>query len=430
MKMVCAVLASMVVGCAGGDDAGNPIDPIDGTLETVAPPDAEPDTSSDDVMADDLDVESAPGLTDVDGDIDIEPDGDMDVEPDGDGAAAVDGDGDGDGDGALEVDDSVDADSDNEVSPEVGYTWTLVNPTAAFAPRDGAGAVVLAGRMWLLGGWNPLDPINFPDVTNAEVWSSVDGFEWTLELLAAPWEGRHVSGYVSLAGRMWVIGGDPNRGHYQNDVWSSVDGKVWERATERVPWENRVLFHTVMKDGAVFVMGGQTLPQFAPEVAATLFYNDVWRSEDGASWTRITENAGWSARGMIGGQAVLNGRMWLLGGGTYDTPEVPAREFNNDVWSSADGVTWRQDLAEAPWEPRQFHDVAAWDGKLWVIAGYHVGNLADVWYSADGQTWLELPNTPWAARHASSIFVHQDALWVVTGNNMTSDVWKLTRSAP
>jgi hypothetical protein len=54
-------------------------------------------------------------------------------------------------------------------------------------------------------------------------------------------------------------------------------------------------------------------------------------------------------------------------------------------------------------------------------------NLNDVWYSADGVNWYELPGTPWAARHAASLFVHDDALWVVAGNNMTPDVWKLTR---
>ena len=25
-------------------------------------------------------------------------------------------------------------------------------------------------------------------------------------------------------GRMWIVGGDCNQGHYQNDVWSSADG--------------------------------------------------------------------------------------------------------------------------------------------------------------------------------------------------------------
>ena len=34
-----------------------------------------------------------------------------------------------------------------------------VTADPAWAPRDGAGAVVFAGRMWLLGGWNHTDKI-------------------------------------------------------------------------------------------------------------------------------------------------------------------------------------------------------------------------------------------------------------------------------
>ncbi|MFO0744150.1 MAG: hypothetical protein U1F43_00560 [Myxococcota bacterium] len=53
------------------------------------------------------------------------------------------------------------------------------------------------------------------------------------------------------------------------------------------------------------------------------------------------------------------------------------------------------------------------------------GNRQDVWYSQDGVSWYELEGTPWPARHASSVFVHDGSLWVVAGNNMTSDVWRL-----
>ena len=64
---------------------------------------------------------------------------------------------------------------------------------------------------------------------------------------------------------------------------------------------------------------------------------------------------------------------------------------------------------------------------MWVLEGYSGKNRNDVWHSADGVTWHELPDTPWKARHAASVFVHQDALWLVAGNNMESDVWKLVR---
>jgi len=124
---------------------------------------------------------------------------------------------------------------------------------------------------------------------------------------------------------------------------------------------------------------------------------------------------------------VFKGRMWILGGGTYDTPKTP-RRFYNDVWSSTDGVKWERHVESASWSPRQYHEVAVFDGKMWVLEGWNKANRNDVHYSADGVTWRELPGTPWTPRHAASVFVHADALWMVAGNNMFPDVWKLSRA--
>jgi len=120
--------------------------------------------------------------------------------------------------------------------------------------------------------------------------------------------------------------------------------------------------------------------------------------------------------------------MWILGGGTYDTPAHPTRNFYNDVWSSADGIHWEKHLDHAPWYPRQYHEVAVFDGKMWVMEGWNGGNRNDVWYSEDGVNWHEVPNTPWAPRHAATVYTYDDALWMVAGNNMARDVWKLVRS--
>jgi N-acetylneuraminic acid mutarotase len=305
------------------------------------------------------------------------------------------------------------------------YRWKHITAAADFAPRDGAGALVFQNKMWLLGGWNPNNKEFFPRICNSEVWSSSDGVKWML-VCHADWEGRHTAGYAVHRGRMWVVGGDPIQKHYQNDVWSSADGVLWEQATARVPWEQRVLHYTAAFKEKLWVMGGQTLPQFAPEKEA--FYNDVWSSADGVNWERVLEHAPWSPRGLIGGSVVFKNRVWLLGGGTYDTPGRAVREFYNEVWSTPDGVQWEQH-PNAPWSPREYHDVAVWDNKMWVLEGYYKdgGNRKDVWYSADGVLWREVPDTPWAPRHAASVFAYNDALWMVAGNNMTPDVWKLER---
>ena len=95
-------------------------------------------------------------------------------------------------------------------------------------------------------------------------------------------------------------------------------------------------------------------------------------------------------------------------------------------------MKWKQHTAAAPWAPRQYHEVAAWDDRLWVLEGHSRpdGNRKDVWHSADGTHWTEVPNTPWKARHAASVFMHNDAIWMVAGNNMQPDVWKLCRVGP
>jgi hypothetical protein len=318
------------------------------------------------------------------------------------------------------------------------YEWKQVTAKASFAPRDGAGALTFKGRMWLIGGWNRGDVKNFPRTCNNEVWSSADGKEWRLDKAntfldstfdaTKDWEGRHTAGYVVFEDKMWIIGGDVNQGHYHFDIWNSSDGKNWTHVNKDrpVPWGPRALHYTVVHDGKIWVIGGQTIPPLAD--AKEVFYRDIWNTTDGIHWTEVKPKGTlWPQRGMIGGGAVFQGRIWILGGGTYDTPKMPTRKFFNDVWSSADGIDWTQHIAKAPWAPRQYHDVAVFDGRLWVMEGYASANRNDVWHSTDGVHWHEVPKTPWAPRHAASVFVHDNALWMVAGNNMESDVWKLTR---
>jgi len=318
------------------------------------------------------------------------------------------------------------------------YRWVKVTGAAPFAPRDGAGALSFRGRMWLLGGWNPRDKVHFPMVCNNEVWSTRDGLDWKLEKpntfldarfdAASDWEGRHTAGYAVFKGKLWIVGGDANQHHYQNDVWNSADGKRWRRVSANVPWAPRALHYTVVFRDRIWVIGGQTMPAFAP--SEERFYRDLWTTTDGVRWRQVRpQEPYWTARGMIGGAAVHNGRIWILGGGTYDTPATPSRNFHNDVWSSADGIHWECHSKQAPCTPRQYHDVAVWDGRLWVLEGYNArgGNRSDVWHSVDGVHWEEVPATPWKPRHAASVFVHAGHLWVVAGNNMESDVWRLDR---
>ncbi|MCA9133164.1 MAG: hypothetical protein KDA45_08415, partial [Planctomycetales bacterium] len=65
--------------------------------------------------------------------------------------------------------------ADKQSKQPAEYHWVNVTQTAAYAPRDGAGALVFQDKMWLLGGWNPPDREHFPLDCNNEVWNSTDG---------------------------------------------------------------------------------------------------------------------------------------------------------------------------------------------------------------------------------------------------------------
>ena len=323
------------------------------------------------------------------------------------------------------------------------YEWKQVTLQAPFAPRDGAGALTYHGKMFLIGGWNPQDKQHFPLVCSNDVWSSDNGSDWKmikpnthLDATFDPkqdWEARHTAGYVIHRDKMWIIGGDVNQKHYQSDVWNSTEGVKWNLVNpdRPVPWGSRTVQYTVAFRDKIWIIGGQTISQFTPHLPQTdTYYRDVWNSSDGVEWQPVLpKEPFWEQRGMIGGSVVFQDRLWLLGGGTYDTSDDPERKTYNDVWSTADGVTWKKHVDRAAWAPREYHDVAVFDGRMWVLEGYlpGVGNLKDVWHSDDGVHWYEVPRTPWKPRHAASVFVHNDALWMVAGNNMESDVWKLVR---
>jgi hypothetical protein len=104
----------------------------------------------------------------------------------------------------------------------------------------------------------------------------------------------------------------------------------------------------------------------------------------------------------------------------------------NDVWSSEDGVNWKQVTASAPWKPRLWFSAVVYRDHLWVLGGWsETGNLSDVWYTKDGRNWTELKSDViWTKRHEHSAFVFQDKIWVAGGaaepsSTLDSQVWSL-----
>ena len=155
--------------------------------------------------------------------------------------------------------------------------------------------------------------------------------------------------------------------------------------------------------------------------------NDVWSSADGESWrrdkanTNNNENVGWTRRQLH--QAVAhNGRLYVMGGADGNK--------RNDVWWSGDGANWQRE-ADAAWTGREIHQAVSYKGRIYVLGGNVRENNAnvrknDVWSSADGETWsLVTGSANWPARDRHQAVVHNGRMYVLGGlaTVIVNDVW-------
>ncbi|MBO49737.1 MAG: galactose oxidase [Planctomycetaceae bacterium] len=297
-----------------------------------------------------------------------------------------------------------------------------VTEKAGWTARDSQGELVYKNRLWLFGGW-----MNSFEAPPRDVWSSADGKKWTQVTAKAPWIHSDLSMSLTFKNRMWFMGGWYNGrlpGHSaSNQVWSSTDGKVWTRATKAAGWTPRLAAALVQFKGRMWMLGGTENYYFGNKKSLK---NDVWSSPDGKTWTRATDNAGWTPRAYHQA-AVLGDRMFVFGGGNY----VPEYEAFNDVWSSTDGVHWTRVTEKTPWHPRLWFTSVVYRNRMWVLGGWSNNpskNWGDAWYSKDGKTWTEYKtSTTWKARHEHSAYVLGGKLWIAGGHArpLSSEVWSL-----
>jgi len=301
--------------------------------------------------------------------------------------------------------------------------WTLVNKQADWTPRDSQGEVVYNGYMWIFGGWH-----SSYESPPRDVWRSEDGKDWECVSVDAPWIHSDLPVSAVFDNKMWMMGGW-YKGRLEgrsasNMVWSSTDGKNWDLVTETAGWSPRCAAAVVTFRGKLFILGG-TSEYY--DCGDSCLLNDVWYSEDGKNWILATDNAGWPPRAYH--QAVvLNNRIYVMGGGNYD----PEYHGYNDVWSSADGINWREETDSADWKPRIWFSAVVYREHIWIMGGWSDNpykNWGDIWYSDDGKSWKELirPGPKWKERHEHSAFVFKDKIWIAGGMTppLVNDVWSL-----
>jgi hypothetical protein len=255
-----------------------------------------------------------------------------------------------------------------------GVNWSKVATSGTiFSSRDGHRVIVFNNRLWVIGGWDDYVGVGGTETRFNDVWSSADGVTWSRHADAG-FSPRVAHDIAVFNNRLWIVGGNVGANTGSNEVWSSTNGDNWTRDTASAAFSPRFSHRVLAFNNALWVIAGTGTGGSAQQ--------DVWRSSDGVNWT-LAQGAAFPARARHAA-AVLNNRMYVVGGASDESFEATRY---NDVWSSADGITWTQDIASAPFAARGLHALVARNNELWLIGGLGWSLLDDVWRSSDGVNW-------------------------------------------
>ena len=111
---------------------------------------------------------------------------------------------------------------------------------------------------------------------------------------------------------------------------------------------------------------------------------------------------------------VFKDKLWMLagwiGGGTHA----------NEVWNTEDGKNWNLVNGNTNWGTRTVSSIIAFKGKLWIMGGYsNTGGYYDdigIYSSVDGITWVKHVNVPpWGTRFEPTLVEFKGKLWLMGG---------------
>ncbi len=306
------------------------------------------------------------------------------------------------------------------------FAWEQLSTSTIWSKRSGHATVMFKDKIWVLGG------------NGNDVWSSADGKAWKKHDTGKSsdmWDTRYEHSAVVFKDKIWVLG-NGSFSNLNNDVWSSADGEIWTKhdtSKSKPMWSARGTMATVFKK-KIWILGGKGQTGDSKN-------DDVWSSADGEIWTKHTiqdstndKTKLWSVIG-DGDVVVFNNKMWVLGG---DEKYRDYGELSNGVWSSADGITWeRHDTSKSKpmWSARNDHSAAVFDNKIWIFGGLQGGSgayLNDVWSSTDGNTWKQQNTITndgtaiWGKRSNFSVVEFKNKIFLLggwTGKSAFSDVW-------
>jgi hypothetical protein len=296
--------------------------------------------------------------------------------------------------------------------------------------------------------------------TAKTVLTNTDGpaYTWTKVMDSAAWTKTYNYQMFSIRDTIWTL--------HPDGTWFSVNGREWTKSPLANAIRNQAFLDYVYFNGALYGLGhfegNIETYAFRPEICRTtdmrnwqtisansnlptrffyhpfVFnnkiwiiggedkstqYNDIWNSADGVTWTKQKENLAFGKRS--GSQVVnLHDTLYLL---------------DNDVWKSTDGLNWQQVCTEiVPGEQIFGYAALVFDGKIWLLGCNRNGQFtSQVLSSRDGRTW-EGSEAPWLPRGGIAAANHNGNVYMTGGKyggtpnhpdfRYDNDLWVLAKT--
>jgi hypothetical protein len=139
-------------------------------------------------------------------------------------------------------------------------------------------------------------------------------------------------------------------------------------------------FKMIKFKGEYWFMGGMNYLSSS----SYIYYNDIWKSNDGEHWTQVNNEANWGKRSDFN-LFIFKNKLWIIGGINKNKSE-----FINDVWSSEDGEHWTEITPHGSWQTRESMSASVHNEKIYIIGGQSTTNwhiYQDIWESSNGKDW-------------------------------------------
>ncbi len=283
------------------------------------------------------------------------------------------------------------------------YQWVKVIDSALFAKSYNFQLFALRDSLWAF----------HPDGN----FYSTDGKVWRKSYLTNSIYNLAFLDYVYFNNAMYGLGhfeGNIEQFSFKPIIYKSSDLKSWETISTDSNIPNRFFYHPYIFNEKIWIAGGMNNDSI---------YTDLWNSADGIHWDKVGDNMPFGKRhsSLI---VEFKGKIYLL---------------NNDVWSSGDGMVWKEEVREiVPGVELFGYTAVVYDDQIWLLGCSRNGNFSSkVLTSRDGQIWNEM-DAPWSPRGGVAACVFKGKIYLTGGKygglntanpefEYSNDVWYLEK---